>query len=146
MRFSHLSNAADPGPRLAAVIGDGALFLDEVMARPPRDLQELIERGEDGEKSLSDSEAIETLLSNSDDAYGFPPYSVIKKRLTQYYGPTLEQAERDIVTHALSGLPANLVRSSSMNWAQRIPELAGVTSEPRVSHTAAASASLAPAT
>ncbi|WP_020075159.1 fumarylacetoacetate hydrolase family protein [Cryocola sp. 340MFSha3.1] len=48
MRFSHLSNAADPGPRLAAVIGDGALFLDEVMARPPRDLQELIEWGEDG--------------------------------------------------------------------------------------------------
>lgn len=48
MRFSHLSTAADPGPRLAAVIGDGALFLDEVMARPPRDLQELIERGEDG--------------------------------------------------------------------------------------------------
>jgi 2-keto-4-pentenoate hydratase/2-oxohepta-3-ene-1,7-dioic acid hydratase in catechol pathway len=48
VRFSHLSNAADPGPRLAAVIGDGALFLDEVMARPPRDLQELIERGEDG--------------------------------------------------------------------------------------------------
>lgn len=48
MRFSHLSTAADPGPRLAAVIGDGALFLDEVMARPPRDLQELIERGDDG--------------------------------------------------------------------------------------------------
>lgn len=48
MRFSHLSTAADPGPRLAAVIGDGALFLDEVMARPPRDLQELIERGEEG--------------------------------------------------------------------------------------------------
>ena len=48
MRFSHLSNAADSGPRLAAVIGNGALFLDEVMAQPPRDLQELIERGEDG--------------------------------------------------------------------------------------------------
>ncbi|MDR6612726.1 fumarylacetoacetate hydrolase family protein [Leifsonia sp. 1010] len=48
MRFSHLSTAADPGPRLAAVIGDGALFLDEVMDRPPRDLQELIERGESG--------------------------------------------------------------------------------------------------
>lgn len=48
MRFSHLSTAADPGPRLAAVIGDGALFLDEVMERPPRDLQELIERGDQG--------------------------------------------------------------------------------------------------
>nr|WP_218857222.1 fumarylacetoacetate hydrolase family protein [Leifsonia soli] len=33
---------------MAAVIGDGALFLDEVMARPPRDLQELIERGDEG--------------------------------------------------------------------------------------------------
>ncbi|WP_285113450.1 fumarylacetoacetate hydrolase family protein [Leifsonia sp. fls2-241-R2A-40a] len=48
MRFSHLSTAADPGPRLAAVIADGALFLDEVMAQPPRDLQELIERGDEG--------------------------------------------------------------------------------------------------
>lgn len=48
MRFSHLSTAADPHPRLAAVIGDGALFLDEVMDRPPRDLQELIERGDEG--------------------------------------------------------------------------------------------------
>lgn len=48
MRFSHLSNAADPRPRLAAVIGDGALFLDEVMDDAPRDLQELIERGEEG--------------------------------------------------------------------------------------------------
>ncbi|MDR6970000.1 fumarylacetoacetate hydrolase family protein [Leifsonia shinshuensis] len=48
MRFSHLSTAADQKPRLAAVIGDGALFLDEVMAEPPRDLQELIERGDEG--------------------------------------------------------------------------------------------------
>lgn len=48
MRFSHLSTAADAGPRLAAVIGDSALFLDQVMEQPPRDLQELIERGDDG--------------------------------------------------------------------------------------------------
>jgi glycosyltransferase involved in cell wall biosynthesis len=106
----------------------------------------VIERGEDGEVQLSDSAAIETLLTNSDDAYGFPPYSVIKKRLTQYYGPTLEEAEREIVTQALSGLPANLVRSSTMTWAQRIPELAGITNEPRVPLTTAAPASLAPAT
>jgi 2-keto-4-pentenoate hydratase/2-oxohepta-3-ene-1,7-dioic acid hydratase in catechol pathway len=48
VRFSHLSTAGDPRPRLAAVIGDGALFLDEVMEQPPRDLQELIERGDEG--------------------------------------------------------------------------------------------------
>jgi 2-keto-4-pentenoate hydratase/2-oxohepta-3-ene-1,7-dioic acid hydratase in catechol pathway len=52
VRFSHLSTAADAGPRLAAIIGDGALFLDQVMERPPRDLQELIELGEDGLASV----------------------------------------------------------------------------------------------
>lgn len=48
MRFSHLSTDADAHPRLAAVLGDGALFLDEVMDRAPRDLQDLIERGDEG--------------------------------------------------------------------------------------------------
>ena len=48
MRFSHLSTTTDRHPRLAAVIGDGALFLDEVMDGAPRDLQELIERGDEG--------------------------------------------------------------------------------------------------
>lgn len=46
MRFSHLSTTPDSTPRLAAVVGDGALFLDQLTAQPPRDLQDLIERGE----------------------------------------------------------------------------------------------------
>lgn len=41
-----MSTTPDSTPRLAAVIGDNALFLDELMAEPPRDLQDLIERGE----------------------------------------------------------------------------------------------------
>jgi 2-keto-4-pentenoate hydratase/2-oxohepta-3-ene-1,7-dioic acid hydratase in catechol pathway len=48
VRFSHLSSTADPTPRLAAIIGDGALFLEEVMDEAPRDLQDLIERGDAG--------------------------------------------------------------------------------------------------
>jgi len=48
VRFSHLSSTTDPTPRLAAVIGDGALFLEEVMDEAPRDLQDLIERGDEG--------------------------------------------------------------------------------------------------
>lgn len=48
MRFSHLSSTSDPTPRLAAIIGDGALFLEEVMDEAPRDLQDLIERGDAG--------------------------------------------------------------------------------------------------
>jgi dolichol-phosphate mannosyltransferase len=105
----------------------------------------VIERGEDGESMLTDNMAIDILMQNSDDAYGFPPYSVIKKRLLQFYGPTLEQTERNIVTEALSGLSASLVRSSSMNWAQRIPELAGISSNGREAHTALEGAALAPA-
>ena len=47
MRFSHLSSPSDPRPRLAAIVGDGALFLDEVMDPAPRDLQDLIEQGDE---------------------------------------------------------------------------------------------------
>jgi 2-keto-4-pentenoate hydratase/2-oxohepta-3-ene-1,7-dioic acid hydratase in catechol pathway len=47
VRFSHLSSPSDPRPRLAAIVGDGALFLDEVMDPAPRDLQDLIEQGDE---------------------------------------------------------------------------------------------------
>ncbi|MCU1416142.1 MAG: 2-hydroxyhepta-2,4-diene,7-dioate isomerase [Schumannella sp.] len=52
MRFSHLSITPNSPPRLAAVIGDGALFLDEVLADAPRDLQELIERDQGASAEL----------------------------------------------------------------------------------------------
>ncbi|UOE44678.1 fumarylacetoacetate hydrolase family protein [Agromyces larvae] len=49
MRFAHLRVEGRSIPRLAVVSGDGALFLDEVMGdEAPRDLQELIERGDPG--------------------------------------------------------------------------------------------------
>ena len=48
MRFAHLRVEGRPQPRLAAVLGDSALFLDEVLPDAPRDLQELIERGPSG--------------------------------------------------------------------------------------------------
>ncbi|WP_164990509.1 fumarylacetoacetate hydrolase family protein [Agromyces albus] len=48
MRFAHLRVEGQTTPRLAVVVNDAALFLDEVMSTPPRDLQDLIERGHDG--------------------------------------------------------------------------------------------------
>ena len=48
MKFAHLRAEGQTTPRLAAVIADSALFLDEFMERPPRDLQDLIERGPEG--------------------------------------------------------------------------------------------------
>ncbi|MET0976251.1 MAG: fumarylacetoacetate hydrolase family protein, partial [Leifsonia sp.] len=48
MKFAHLRVEGESVNRLAAVVDDGALFLDEVMDEAPADLQELIERGEAG--------------------------------------------------------------------------------------------------
>lgn len=52
MRFAHLIDDAHPTSpdispaRLAVVVDDGALFLDEILDDAPVDLQELLERGE----------------------------------------------------------------------------------------------------
>jgi 2-keto-4-pentenoate hydratase/2-oxohepta-3-ene-1,7-dioic acid hydratase in catechol pathway len=46
VKFAHLRVEGQSTPRLAVALGDGALFLDEVMDDAPRDLQELVERGD----------------------------------------------------------------------------------------------------
>jgi 2-keto-4-pentenoate hydratase/2-oxohepta-3-ene-1,7-dioic acid hydratase in catechol pathway len=54
VRFSHLSVDGDPRPRLAAVVGDGALFIDELIDDAPIDLQQLIERGDGSLRQIRD--------------------------------------------------------------------------------------------
>lgn len=46
MKFAHLRVEGQYVPRLAVTLGDSALFLDEVMDDAPRDLQDLLEKGE----------------------------------------------------------------------------------------------------
>ncbi|GAA1944997.1 fumarylacetoacetate hydrolase family protein [Agromyces allii] len=48
MRFAHLRVDGQTIPRLAVVDGESAIFLDEIMRRAPRDLQDLIEQGPEG--------------------------------------------------------------------------------------------------
>ena len=81
----------------------------------------VIERGGAGEMVLDEREALATLLSNCEDAYGFPPYSAIEGFLRSRNGRDLADSERAIVAHALSGLPATLLRSDSMDWWTRLP-------------------------
>lgn len=54
MKFAHLRVEGQTTPRLAAVIAEHAIFLDELMERPPRDLQDLIERGAEGLSEVRD--------------------------------------------------------------------------------------------
>jgi dolichol-phosphate mannosyltransferase len=81
----------------------------------------VIERGGAGEVRLDEREALSTLLTNCEDAYGFPPYSAIEEFLRSRNGADLADSERAIVAHALSGLPATLMRSDSMDWSSRLP-------------------------
>jgi 2-keto-4-pentenoate hydratase/2-oxohepta-3-ene-1,7-dioic acid hydratase in catechol pathway len=55
VKFAHLRVEGQTTPRLAVVVAESALFLDEVMETPPRDLQDLIERGEAGLSEVRES-------------------------------------------------------------------------------------------
>jgi dolichol-phosphate mannosyltransferase len=85
----------------------------------------VIQRGGLGEVVLSEDEALETLMSNCEDAYGFPPYAAIEGSLRRPNGSDLKQVERAIVASALKGLPATLLRSETMDWGQRLPGVIG---------------------
>jgi hypothetical protein len=81
----------------------------------------VIERGGTGERELAPAEALETLLENCEDAYGFPPYREIEAFLHSGAGADLRAREREIITRAFLGAPAMLLRSETMDWAERIP-------------------------
>ena len=85
----------------------------------------VIERGGEGTAVLDERAALETLMRNCEDAYGFPPYAAIEESLRRRNGTDLKNVERAIVASALSGLPAALMRSETMDWWQRVPEVVG---------------------
>jgi dolichol-phosphate mannosyltransferase len=83
----------------------------------------VIERGGVGSASLDSTEAVETLVRNTDDAYGFPPYPSIEHFLHCSNGRDLRAEERRILTDALAGVPALVLRSETMDWCERLAAL-----------------------
>lgn len=81
----------------------------------------VIQRGGEGETEMLADEALDTLMENCDDAYGFPPYPVIQDYLHSRNGADLKGEERGIAGSALSGKPSLLLKSSTMDWWQRLP-------------------------
>jgi dolichol-phosphate mannosyltransferase len=80
----------------------------------------IIQRGGVGTAQLDGCTALETLMKNCDDAYGFPPYHTIAGSLYCLGGADLREAEVTIVDSALAGRHAALVRSTTMDWSDRI--------------------------
>ena len=65
-------------------------------------------------------------MDNCEDAYGFPPYPLIAEFLYTSRGVDLRESEREVVCSALAGAPATLLRSTTMDWWQRVPEVMGI--------------------
>jgi hypothetical protein len=85
----------------------------------------VIERGGEGEVALTEDEALATLMSNCEDAYGFPPYPAIEGFLSSSDQRDLKPVERGIVASALHALPSTALRSETMDWWSRLPDLIG---------------------
>ena len=96
----------------------------------------VIQRGGVGGLVLDEHEALETLMSNCEDAYGFPPYSEIEDSLRRRNGSDLRDVERAIVASALSGVPAAVLRSESMDWWRRLPGVVHDWTEPAATNGA----------
>jgi dolichol-phosphate mannosyltransferase len=81
----------------------------------------IIERSGEGTISISNQEALEILLSNCEDAYGFPPYNDLKEFLYHQNGVDLRAVEQRIIRQAFGELPATMVRSKKLDWWCLIP-------------------------
>jgi hypothetical protein len=81
----------------------------------------IIERGQDEIMNIENNEAMEVLLKNCEDAYGFPPYDDVKEFLYCYDNVDLHEREQAIIRQAMDSLPARVIRSNSLDWWSQIP-------------------------
>jgi hypothetical protein len=82
----------------------------------------VIERGNNCETILSKESALEMLLSNTEDAFGFPPYQAIESFLRHRKGADLHDIEVAIVAQALGNAASTkIVQSSTYDWWRSLP-------------------------
>lgn len=81
----------------------------------------IIERNGEGTRQIGNQEALQILLSNCEDAYGFPPYNDLKEFLYHNNGVDLRKIEQDIIQQSFGGLSATVVQSKKLDWWCLIP-------------------------
>jgi hypothetical protein len=92
-----------------------------------------IGRGPEAEVPLSHDETMTTLLANTEDAYGFPPFSIMERAITlrsrnlrkgkKQDISTLRSMERGILDDFLRNVSACQLISPNFGWADVIPQL-----------------------
>ena len=85
----------------------------------------VIERGPAGLADLPFDDALETLVANTDDAYGFPPFRQMAPSIVigEDDYEELRRKEKAIMAEALSHIRARSLACNDFTWADRIPEL-----------------------
>jgi dolichol-phosphate mannosyltransferase len=87
----------------------------------------IIERGQPRLATLDHESALNQLIVNTDDAYGFPPFRYLAPAINiggQNY-LQLRRSEREILASFLSHLRIRTLASDSFSWADDIPHLIG---------------------
>ena len=85
----------------------------------------IIERGQPALSEISSLDAIQTLVDNTDDAYGFPPFRQMAPSIVigQDDYAELRRKERLILTSAMANIRVRSLASDSFSWAQDIAAL-----------------------
>jgi hypothetical protein len=92
----------------------------------------IIGRGPEAEDRLSHDEAMTIMLANTEDAYGFPPFSIMERAITlrtrnlrsgkKQDISVLRSLERDILDDFLQNVSVSRLISPNFGWADVIPQ------------------------
>ena len=115
----------------------------------------IIGRGPEAEEPLAHDETMTSLLANTEDAYGFPPFSIMERAITlrsrnlrkgkKQDISELRSLERGILEDFLRNISATRLVSPNFGWADVIPQLVLQPSAPRALVEAGGAAAGSPA-
>jgi hypothetical protein len=94
----------------------------------------IIERGVPHHSVVPKSQAIDELLENTEDAYGFPPYRYLAEALSvggSSYSE-LRERERLILVRAMENVQIHRLGSDDFTWAEQISAPSGEPTEQKV--------------
>lgn len=97
----------------------------QIQERAPIGHVILMERGESARAELQVDEAIDTLIENTDDAYGFPPFATFAPhiRINGQDYTVLRRLERTLLAAALRRARIVRLRVPGHEWAELLPDI-----------------------
>jgi dolichol-phosphate mannosyltransferase len=142
MSINSLVQAVIPPPKYHI----GRLIPCQMCDRAPIRHVFLMERGEPGRERLDVDDAVPRLIENTDDAYGFPPFSTFAPHLrigNDDYA-SLRAREADLLAEALTGAAVWRLSVPDHGWAELLPRFIEERVQTVTAQEASAASSAAP--